>query len=200
MRMTDTIGVLVVCDGCSSGAHSEIGAALGAAWTAELVVSCGGDVELAITRLIKRLSRVVRGSAEPRLFVREHMLFTLIVAVITPLSVRVYGRGDGIVCINGERTVRDSGVENAPDYLSYALVNGTCPSQVDMWAEAATHDVDFLAIGTDGAVDANELLLSAASEPVFARNASWLQRQLWAHEQSLIDDTAIVLLRRKEGA
>ncbi len=199
IRMSDALGVLVVCDGCSSGAYSEVGARLGATWAADLLLAYEGNAKLTALEMLTKLHLLV-GQSDAREFVGNHLLFTLVAAVITPDWVRIYGRGDGVFSINGALTIRDAGAENAPDYFAYALIDHARPVQLELWAEVPTDTVASLAIGTDGAVNALDLLQSAASERVFAHNGSWLQRQLWARETRLVDDTTIVLLRKKEAA
>ncbi len=200
---SEALAVLVVCDGCSSGARSEVGASLGVQWMADAVIAHDGDIALATLTLLGRLQQLAESSTDYHAFIAHHLLFTLVVAVITNENVRVFGRGDGVVSLNGELIIRDSGEGNAPDYLAYGLLDDSKPPSLDLWLEGEASALQSLVIATDGAVNALDLIAAAATKPVFARNASWLQRQLWAlsaSSASLVDDATIVLLRKREAA
>src|SRR5688500_11370826 len=86
----DGLGAAVVCDGCSSGASSEVGARLGAQLViailrGELRTTRASQVWPAVrARLVAELARiadaVTDGDAREH-FVHEHFLFTIVAAV-----------------------------------------------------------------------------------------------------------------------
>lgn len=132
--------VAVVCDGCSSGSASELGARLGAWMVVDSMSRClekmqGAEdalhnemwllrlLEKVRCRVITRLGKVGRllGGFEEQAL-REAFLFTVLGILITPSMASVFAIGDGVFCLNGRMVKIGPFPDNAPPYLSYALM------------------------------------------------------------------------------
>jgi|GEM_PF-3773072 len=105
--------IAVVCDGCGSGAHTEVGAKLGArllvnGLRARLADGAVADRELLLTALrcdvLAHLEFLLPAmGGDHRDVVADYFLFTIVGAVITPRRALVFSIGDGVVAINGRR-------------------------------------------------------------------------------------------------
>lgn len=136
-REPGDLGAVVVCDGCGSGASSEVGARLGAqlvlgAITRQLeergAVERGAldhtvmwdRVRADVVRSLETLVRSMPGAREQ--IVHDHFLFTTIAAVMVGDEIAVWAIGDGAYAIDGR--VRELGPfeNNQPPYLAYDLL------------------------------------------------------------------------------
>lgn len=226
--------VAVVTDGCSQGRHSEVGAQLGARFLAAAIgrrLSPGQDPtdarwiaswSNALLRWLGSMSQVLAIDAQEREgVVADYLLFTFLVAIVTPRRTAIIGVGDGAWSVGDETIFIDSGPKNAPPYLAYALVDAL---RGELGAElrprvhfcAESRDIDSLLIATDGLRDLqryaarpmrdglpaggiSELLRRARR----SKNPSLLQKRLRAiAEQAgpLRDDLTMALLSQREGA
>lgn len=171
------IAVGVVADGCGSGAHSEIGARLGALFAANFLVekvnaetpllAKGGEtsfesvLEQLRVALLAYLEKICVAPNEKKEFVFSHLLFTLVGFVITPACagrperVYVFRAGDGVVIVNGEKIVFDE--NNMPRYLSFGMLSANNGDEgrrfnFEIVKEMPTADLHCLLIATDGFV------------------------------------------------
>jgi hypothetical protein len=144
--------------------------------------------------------------------VKEHLLFTLVGAVVGPEETALFALGDGLLALNERSFPLGPFPGNQPPYLGYALLpqalhGFACEElQLEIRARLPTASLRSLALGTDGALDLGaaaagpEALLG---EPVLFKNPDGLRRRLYllARDQPgrpapLHDDTTLVLLRR----
>jgi len=206
----------IVCDGCSGGARSEVGAAIGArlwisAIAAQVETGVGVDLDRARDRVLAELGALVGAMGGDRdETVREHLLFTSVIAVWTPARLEVRSIGDGVIAIDGD--VRAIAFEdNAPPYLAYGLAGPT-----PRWTAAIVRDdARRVMIATDGAAAIESLDSFAADDRWFA-NPDALRRALAVQNREelsidhargaivrrplpLDDDTTIVVMRREGG-
>ena len=201
------VSAVVVTDGCGSGARSEVGARIGAAWLAALVETCFGDHDAAaaareVTRqLIGRLGLLAR-SFHPRgdldhAMIEEHLLFTFLVAAVTAREAIVFGIGDGLFVANDATTCLDPGPENAPPYAAYALLDPKA-AEPTIHFSAPAGDVELLAVATDGLEPRAGELRTFASDPRLLKNPSLLRKRLvvLADEGVFHDDATLGVLRR----
>jgi Protein phosphatase 2C len=192
-----------VCDGCSGGRSSEVGARLGAAWIVaslpRILADRPDEAELASALaddLLDYLRQIAAGLGGSPEVVRDYLLFTFLAAVIEPDRALVIGLGDGLFAADGERRVIDPGPDNAPPYLAYRLVDPallTAPPDLTPRLHLRAGTLDSLVLATDGAA---ALSPGELDHPLYARNPSLLQKRLNAAERRLGDDTSLVLVRR----
>lgn len=123
--------VAVVSDGCGSGAHSEVGARLGASLAVRALLEAlrdapgadaAGVLEAARLRMLEPLRALALAlHGDPGRAVLDHLLFTLVGAAVGPERTFTFALGDGYVFVDG-REHRATYPGNAPPYLAYALL------------------------------------------------------------------------------
>lgn len=160
----------VVCDGCGSGARSEVGAVLGARIISEKVLEkivAGESLrdektwERIRNETIEVFGALVRSMGEPiTRVVAEHFLFTVMGIAASDEGVIVFGIGDGMFALNEEIMRIGPFPGNAPPYLGYGLL-GEGPAFTIH--RSTTLDVfESALVGTDGMID----YLDAVGKPV----------------------------------
>ncbi len=181
--------VAVVCDGCGSQPHSEVGAQLGAQMVTQTVVqllehTTLTDVEFwpIVQRQVLESLRSLAHQLGDRLAetVQRYLLFTLLGAVITPENTVIFGLGDGVYAINDEIYPLGPFPNNAPPYLAYhllpteSLAFAPDPLQLHHCCDTAT--IQTLLLGSDGVLDlmaAAPLPLPGKTEPVGEISQFW---------------------------
>jgi len=164
--------VAVVCDGCGSGAHSEVGAKIAAYMLPHqlrLIADIGDLDKTEVTGLVELNVNITdlavkmiwgTGKVEEKLVgvVKDYFLFTCMVAIITKYWVAIASIGDGVYALNGEVKTIGPFPNNAPPYSSYGIV----PQAVDERFRNPKFQVNeiilaenfqSLVIGTDGLDD-----------------------------------------------
>lgn len=175
----DGVAAAVVCDGCGSGASSEVGARLGV----QLVIAAAarrlaagdrpgalwdgvrGEVVAALARLVAAMPG--DGAAA----IREHLLFTVIAAAVGRGEACVWAIGDGAYRMS-PGVLRELGpfADNQPPYLAYDLLDMAQPAHLDVRDAGGGQ----LVIATDGVAE-----LAGAGLAGAARSASaWLDGDL----------------------
>lgn len=209
--------VAVVCDGCSSGASSEVGARLGvtlfaraliARLTAGERVCCPatwaavrGDVVRALTELLERMP------GDRATAIRDHFLFTIVAAAATRDDAAVWALGDGAYSLGETTRVLGPFADNAPPYLAYDLLGDARPAHF----EIASPTCGAIVIATDGATELDGGLERFATHKfvdhpdalrrhlaVLARSPEridWEERRVVRAPAMLQDDCAIGVLR-----
>jgi hypothetical protein len=158
--------VAVVCDGCSSGAHSEVGAQLGARLVVEaLLRQLGGEATTTacqpellerarqdVLAQLRLLASAMGGSFSRT--IADYFLFTVIGAVVEPDRAWVFALGDGLVVVDGERLELGPYPGNEPPYLAYALLDGA-PHDLGLQVlrQLPSGERATLLLGSDGALD-----------------------------------------------
>jgi hypothetical protein len=164
------ITVAVVCDGCGSSDHSEVGAKIGAKIAVDSILKhYRADPELfqyanmtnrglayvqrSILTKIQSVAEAMAGSFSEN--VSQYFLFTILAAVLDQKNDKAYifGCGDGLFYVNDIPTVMPS-PNNAPAYLSYNLVetNQKAPELGMLWM-GSLETVKSILLGTDGVSD-----------------------------------------------
>ncbi len=192
--MDETL-IAVVCDGCSSGMHSEVGATLGAKLVAESLAqsllrdqepdwrwvheSVLGEIEALIAAM----------GIEPVQALLDHFLFTIIGVVITPQGATLFTLGDGVFCINGEITIIGPYPDNAPPYLAYELVEPELMgTQMQIHPLVPLHEMESILIGTDGVADliaVEDHHLPGRSECVGPLRQFWEEDRYFANPEAI---------------
>lgn len=214
--------IAVVCDGCGSGKHSEVGAKLGA----RIVIDAIADLlnhDLAIsdrefwkavqTNLLQKLKDFVAISNGDMEFVNDYLLFTIVGVLITPNETVTFSMGDGAIAVNGKLNQIPAYPDNAPPYLAYGLYRPDAVS-FEIRDRLPTSEVESILIATDGIDDliAVETIGQFWQEDRYFKNPDalrrklamlnreetkpdWQRRELVKRSGALSDDTTIVVLR-----
>lgn len=213
------LAVAVVCDGCSSGGSSEVGARLGAVLFGRLVAARLGAGERPSDRALWDAARVdaVRALAElvERVpgdrtgLVCDQLLFTIVAAAATRDEAAVWALGDGAYSFGDRTRVLGPFDDNAPPYLAYDLLGDAR----DAHLEIAPESWRAVVVATDGATELDSGLEPLAA-PAFLDHPDALRRHLalrtrpheridWDERRvvrtpaRLQDDCAIAIVRRR---
>lgn len=146
---------VVVCDGCGSGASSEVGARLGASLAIHAIAGLLAKGEPPSTlwaavraHIAGALASVVEQMAGDRAnAIRDHFLFTIVAAAITRHEAAVWMLGDGAYLLGGRTHVAGPFDGNQPPYLAYDLLGAATP------AHLAVGPVGPVVVATDGGAD-----------------------------------------------
>lgn len=207
--------VVVVCDGCSAGARSEVGAQLGATLMLGAVgarLFTGGrpddeqlwraaraDVVRAIADLVERMP------GERCQLLRDYFAFTIVAAAATADRAAVWMLGDGAYRHADGTRVLGPFPDNQPPYLAYDLVSSPLPAHFEIVTAPGP-----IVIATDGAAELDlapfaaarfvehpdalrrELALRACAD----EQIDWAERRLVRHPAPLQDDGAVGVVWR----
>jgi hypothetical protein len=222
--------VAVVCDGCGAGAHSEVGAKIGArlvaeagarrlaseAGPADLLEQVRRDVLRRLRLFATGMSADASGPGAADAFARtvlDHFLFTVVGAIVTRRWAATFSLGDGLVILNGERRLLGPFPENEPPYLAYALLTPSGERPFEIHRQVPVDDARSVLLASDGAVDLEALADTAvhgreeAVGPLsrYFANRDMVRRRLAVVSRGprgglLPDDTTLVVVRRREEA
>jgi hypothetical protein len=207
--------VAVVCDGCSAGAGSAVGAGVGArlvaAEVARLLEQPGGlapDAVLdalpgrVLAALVDELARLSARWAvgDDDAVIADALLFTVQVAVLTERGGIVFGVGDGRVRVDGDDVVVGGVSDGAPDCPAYALLPGLAAHATLRVHRRFTADdtarLQTLLIGSDGALELGDDVIDALGrDDALVLNPSLATKRLLAGPGTE-DDCTVVVLRR----
>ena len=200
----------VVCDGCSAGPHSEVGAALQSEFLVReasrllaLEVSIA-DLPAELYRqtlgFLHDFNRLLLGSkpspSELSGLAKQYLLATVVGFVVGQAETVFFWAGDGIIIVNDQFYNIDE--NNTPNYLIYSLLDPLQLSQAvpkrdnfeTMFFD--TSKIDRLAVWTDG-------FEPKLCEQIWKLGGSRsLQRKLnvWANQKLFGDDTTGITLER----
>lgn len=168
-RSFEDMSFAVVCDGCSSGAHSEVGASLGARLIVQSISTrlldayqvSQSDPEGFLERVrqdvlaeIRVLANRMGGSFTET--IGDYFLFTVMGALVTPGWTCVFSNGDGVYFVNGQAYSIGPFPGNEPPYFAYSLVQSKFePNSLNFEIKELfpTDGVFSLLIGSDGVTD-----------------------------------------------
>jgi len=169
--------VAVVCDGCGSGAHSEVGAKLGARMVAKQVLRWyrndpgafrPGQVDRGLMQVRRSVLGQIHLLADSMAggftdVIGEYFLFTVLGAILTQDDAFIFGCGDGFVSLN-ERVTNYAAEGNKPEYLAYGLVEteGGAAPILKCHGHERIQLVKSILLGTDGVGD----LIAAADREI----------------------------------
>ena len=190
----------VVCDGCGSGKHSEVGAQIGARLLIEAMARAlqgparafWDCVRQDVLTQLRCLAEQLGGSFPST--VQDYFLFTIVGALVTPRRTFCFSLGDGVMIVNGDQIRLGSFPDNAPPYLAYELFdvhNGT-PSALsqEFWMQRVwpTTAVQSIVLGTDGL----ETFLRAATRRIPGKpTAVGPLQQFWQEERYFTNPDAV---------
>lgn len=176
-HITERGVIAVVCDGCGSSAHSEVGAKLGARLLVEILQralvrdlpleseTMGQMLQQALLARLRHVAETLGGDRVQT--VHDYLLFTIAGVVITPTLTSIFTLGDGVVAINDQVIQLGPFANNAPPYLAYGLLEDSLDTlQIKVLQTLPTDQVQSLLLGTDGMGD----LIAAAEKPLPGRS------------------------------
>jgi protein phosphatase 2C-like protein len=173
-------GAIVVCDGCSAGAHSEVGARLAAQVALWAIVNgllqnlapalVWDGVRGCLIRTLERLVEHLPGEREQA--VHDQLLFTIVAAARRGDEVAVWAVGDGGYAIGARERVLGPFADNQPPYLAYELLGAKVADHLEL----ADAGAGALVVGTDGACELGDLARFA--ERRFVEHPDALRREL----------------------
>jgi hypothetical protein len=219
----DGVGAIVVCDGCGSGASSEVGARLGArlvvnaiagqlmrgAAPGELWPAVRAEVTAALAQLVGALVPPGASDAERAAVVHDHLLFTIVAAAAAGDDASVWAIGDGGYAIGDRVHALGPFDGNQPPYLGYDVLAGehALAPAVPHVAHASRRD-GAIVVATDGAIEVGLTALGDARDSahpdalrrrlsVLARGGEridWDARRVVRTPAALQDDGAVAVL------
>jgi hypothetical protein len=188
----------VVADGCGSGAHSEVGAKIGALLCARLLDKhTRWAYPLNLDRFrhdlmwnLEVIAGSMKGPGKLTDIVSDYLLFTLVAIAMNRNTTRLLMFGDGVFSLNGKVQVIES-PNNCPAYISYDLLDtgSEAPIAPTVNLEVPTDDVFSFLIGSDGVQDlmaAEGLALpSKPKESVLPLDDLWTNERFYRNSDNL---------------
>lgn len=184
---TDDALIAVVCDGCGSGVHSEVGAKIGARLVVETIQSSlverpfKADEAIAFPpkqfweqirqEVLKQMQTIaISMDSNGEVFesiIHNYLLFTIVGVSISPVGATLFSIGDGIIIVNGEVKQLGPFPGNAPPYLAYDLLDSsisqsTSKCKFQIHQQLYSDKIQSILIGTDGVLD----LIKSADSPL----------------------------------
>jgi serine/threonine protein phosphatase PrpC len=214
--------VAIVCDGCGSGAHSEVGAQLAGPFIVKTLLNklakAPADFEKNLEETRTELHCFLRQTAtslneSSAAAVLEYFLFTVVGVIITERQTVIFGLGDGLFALNGEVTQIDE--NNEPNYLAYGLLSEEKARQKFVIRKIIdTGAIQSLLIATDGLAEWEEVKNRKITicgreqmvggieqffvEDKYKQNSTALQKRLnviGLNHKLLADDATVILIR-----
>lgn len=186
----------VICDGCGSSPHSEVGAKLISSFVISRLgyflqnkVPFGKLIPLLNIELTKWMADIIRPLPDAK-FIIDYLLTTIIGFVIGPKETLVLASGDGLVMINGDIDFRDQG--NTPDYFAYQFVYQQLDYEFDVY-RIPTKKLNRLAIGSDAWEHESDLIYK--NEIWGINHPNGIQRKLnvWSKKEHRFKDDATII-------
>jgi hypothetical protein len=195
----------VVCDGCGSGAHSEVGAKLGARLMSAALIANAASADLSRDpeRLLERIRqdvlaqiRVLANAMGGNLgrTVSDYFLFTIVAMLSTEEQTLIFGSGDGVAYLNGSVVYRGEFANNTPPYLAYGLVPSSLEDvdpallKFQLHAAVPTPQVQSALLATDGVlplIDEPTLYLPGRSEVFGELSQFWDEERYFTNADAL---------------
>lgn len=213
--------VVVVCDGCGSGARSELGAiftanAMVAAMARQLRAGASAVEEepwevarREVTAALRQLLASWRHESYDELaLIEQHLLCTVVAAACDERGASVWALGDGAFVLDGALTQLGPFADNAPPYLAYDLLGEPRPAHF----HSVRAERGVALVATDGAAALGEDLLALTGHDRYlahpdalrrylatlargSERIAWSERRVERTAAPLQDDASIGLLR-----
>lgn len=198
----DEYVVGVVCDGCGSGDHSEVGAKLASQYVATQaaqMLDSGATLDDIPHELYYRTLSFLDyliASMQPAnraAFVQHHLLFTVLGVIASEKEAIMFSAGDGTIAVDD--TIMEIDQHNTPAYIAYHLLDKALLGGFQMPDTFETYELaewSRLAIASDG------FKVSLVPQIWALPTSRRLQRQLnvWSMERHFKDDATIITLER----
>lgn len=202
--------VAVVCDGCSSGEYSEVGAELGSRIivdaAANLLVGREGILDSEegsdvfchdlMEETLDRVNDIAwKIDASFKANVENYFLFTMLCLVMAPKTTLIISCGDGVYAANGKVSVIGPYPGNAPPYLAYRLIPSDRRVALTRRGVYATDQINSVLIGSDGVVDlvnASEMTIPGLKEQVGPLSQFWSDDAFFANPDKVRRRLALI--------
>ncbi|MFC1645475.1 protein phosphatase 2C domain-containing protein [Patescibacteria group bacterium] len=207
----------VICDGCGTMPHSEVGAKWGVAIISRLIVrelENKGNVDwvLLADEVVESIEAAATGfqlaGQDVRGVINEFFLFTIMVVVAIDDKIVIASCGDGAFRIDEKVYKITSPVFNTPTYLSYRIVGSRCyvPDEIkiNVVCEFPVKDLKKgVVIGSDGLLSLLEGNPEELFHPALLRGEGtqlriWLRSKIFDQANQLTDDVSLVIIRTEE--
>lgn len=202
----------VICDGCSSGSHSEVGASLLGMYILKLLnrLEISDDlnvyrinIQVQLESFIYSLMNLMFNSTIDKVyFVNEYLLTTFTFCVITDDKLIIGHAGDGIIAIkqNGLLSIENVNHDNKPHYLAYNLVpeevldSVKVKSDIDI-SSYKTSEIDSVIIASDGI---EPLIEKNLITELYGNKGRKLQRKfnIWQNSKMFSDDASCIVFEK----
>lgn len=216
----DVVYYGLICDGCSEGKNSEVGAKLASSYIArqiEILAKSKVDVKRIPWVLHKRtleflkqlLGKISFDSPVSRVtYIKDNLLFTVLGFIYTSHEVVFFAQGDGVIVVNDEVFVRDE--QDLPKYIGYNLVErkflasgaSEMPESFDITI-FPTGDIERLSIASDSLGHESDLIPQIWQDALLDGGKKLsLQKKVnvWSLVQhKFSDDLTIVTLEKIQG-
>jgi len=205
----DTSLVGVICDGCSSGKHSEVGATLIGTYLMNALTTTR-DIDSLSENTIKHqlgfgLTSFIRQlcfnlGLDEKLqasFIEQCMTATFLFCVITDKYVYIGQSGDGVFIINGEKNIIDQ--DDAPEYIAYCALPNATKSFLD-YITVTKFDVEDI---TDILIASDGLLFLSEEKylDLYGTEKRQLQRKfnVWQNKRQEVfnDDVSLIVFEKE---
>lgn len=197
----------IVCDGCGSGKHSEVGSKIGASMIVNEIkrvmgkVNVGTKPEIILKQVkdnvLAQLLVLANAMGDSiRQVINDYFLFTVVGFFNYGDEIVFFILGDGVIIVNGEIMEIGPFENNEPPYLTYSLCETSLKnvkSALDFKIIKVIKMDDFKSalIGTDGVVD----LIKASGKKIPGKTESVPGIEYFWEEELLFKNQD--LLRRK---
>lgn len=215
-RQQNSCLVAVVCDGCGSGAHSEVGANLLARLVTQVIIDEAMYSRMGLTMSWMRVRQLIishvtviakamgRSLSET---INDFFLSTILGVVVTPREISVFSVGDGVYVADGYTVRLGPFPNNAPPYLAYEISGSTLVDEHPEYFSLcprfslSVSEPHALLIGTDGV---NDLIAAAESNLPHRAEQVGPISQFWEDEKKYFGNPDAIRRRlaliNKEGA
>ena len=164
-------GAVVVCDGCSAGHSSEVGAKLGARLFLRAIAERIGEPLADAFASARAAVGHTLGALFDAQAIPAYALFTVVAAAVNRDEAAVWALGDGAYSFGDRTRVLGPFADNQPPYLGYDLLGAPAAAVF----ERAPASCETLVIATDGAC---ELALERFAADRFVDHPDALRREL----------------------
>ncbi len=208
--VTENIIITIVCDGCSSGSHSEVGAKIGARLIVEAMIrhlqgellpdNFWEKVKQDVLEELENLARSMGGIITQT--VSDYFLFTVVGVLLTPTIATLFSWGDGVIIVNGEILTNEIFPGNAPPYLGYGILAKNNISYITenchnfkINQQLPINEVESILIATDGAIDLMKIgdrQLPGKSEIIGSISQFWQEEKYFKNPDNLRRKLALI--------
>ena len=203
---------VVICDGCGSGKHNEVGAKMFAERIPRQILLRSREIAMNNSDYAWDYIRwrIISWIHDAFLPIKDYYLFT-IVGVLVSDWVTIFSIGDGVAYLNGNEIELPEYPNNAPPYLGYELIQDSLKNptpelyKFKIHAQIPVEEFETCLVGSDGVTDLAEVMDISEfwTEDKYFQNPDQVRRKLAVINKRkgeqlgpLSDDTTLVVIRK----